>query len=67
MLPVQALCLKRQLQLLLQRQLELSGQVQHAAAALEGLRQQQQQALQDVEVQLRLKQGQVGCERGCLG
>ena len=54
------LCLKQQLQLLLQRQVELSGQQQDAAAALEGLRQRQQQALQDVEVQLRLKHGQVG-------
>jgi hypothetical protein len=61
---VQVLCLRRQLQLLLQRRAELSGAAESAAAALESLVQQQQQALHDVEVQLRLKQGQVrmvGC------
>jgi hypothetical protein len=56
---VQVLCLRRQLQLLLQRRAELSDAAAAAAAALESLVQQQQQALHDVEVQLRLKQGQV--------
>lgn len=56
---VQVLCLRHQLQLLLQRRAELTDAADAAAAALESLVRQQQQALHDVEVQLRLKQGQV--------
>jgi len=48
-----------QLQLLLQRQTQLSGDVQAAAAGVDSIWKQQQQALHDVEVQLKLKQGQV--------
>lgn len=57
---MQVLCLKRQLQLLLQHHAEASEQVLAAAGVLEGLQRQQYQALHDVEVQLKLKQGQVG-------
>jgi hypothetical protein len=56
---VQVLCLKRQLQLLLQRHAECSEAVTAAADVLDGLRRRQHMALHDVEVQLKLKQGQV--------
>lgn len=58
---MQVLCLKRQLQLQLDKQATLSEAVAAATASLQSLQQRQQQALHDVEVQLRLKQGQVGC------
>lgn len=57
---MQVLCLRRQLQLLHERRAQLSDAAAAAADALDSLRQQQHQALHDVEVQLRLKQGQVG-------
>jgi hypothetical protein len=56
---VQVLSLKRQLQLLLQRHAERSENVAAAADVLDGLRRRQHRALHDVEVQLKLKQGQV--------
>jgi hypothetical protein len=56
----QVLCLRRQLQLLLVRHAEASEAAATAAGALEKLQKRQHSALHDVEVQLRLKQGQVG-------
>lgn len=56
----QVLCLRRQLQLLLVRHAEASEAAAAAAGALDELQKQQHSALHDVEVQLRLKQGQVG-------
>lgn len=56
----QVLCLRRQLQLLLVRHAQASEAAAAAAGALNALQQQQHSALHDVEVQLRLKQGQVG-------
>jgi hypothetical protein len=45
---------------LLARQASLAGKVAAAAERLEGLTTQRAAAAYDVEVQLRLKQGQVG-------
>lgn len=56
----QVLCLRHQLQLLLGRHVEASEAAAAAAGALDELQKQQHSALHDVEVQLRLKQGQVG-------
>jgi hypothetical protein len=54
------LSLQRQGELLLGRQSRLAAEVAAAAERLEGLTTQRAAAAYDVEVQLRLKQGQVG-------
>lgn len=53
------LCLKRQQELLLQRQEELSTDVAAAAQALNTLRAQRTAATHDLELHLLLKSGQV--------
>eukprot|EP00879_Flechtneria_rotunda_P028730 GHRR01030945.1.p1 GENE.GHRR01030945.1~~GHRR01030945.1.p1 ORF type:complete len:391 (+),score=167.35 GHRR01030945.1:894-2066(+) len=55
------LSLKRQQELLQSRQADLVRQVQAAGEALDALRTQRAAATYDVELQLRLKQGQVEC------
>jgi hypothetical protein len=56
---VQLLSLQRQGELLLGRQASLAAEVAAAAERLEALTTQRAAAAYDVEVQLRLKQGQV--------
>lgn len=57
---VQLVCLQHQHELLQSRQTEKAGQVAAAAEELEALRTKRAAAIFDVELQLRLKQGQVG-------
>lgn len=58
---LQVLCLKQQVRLLRAKQSEADAGVRAAEAALASLQARQADAMQDVEVQLRLKQGQVEC------
>jgi len=56
---MQVFWLQRQQELLLGRQAELSAKVSAASEALESLKTRRHTAVFDVDVQLRLKQGQV--------